>query len=165
MSMGKRSTRRLRNLRVEKKDSKSPLLLGEGQGEVKNMTEALRYKLNSIGRARAFRKDMTDGEQKLWSRLRGKQQEYYFRRQTPIGKHIVDFMCWKEKLIVEIDGWQHLTPKGKEHDRLRDQFLRRQGFRVLRFNSVEVLDNTDGVIEVICEYLQNPLLSPYEGDR
>jgi len=100
---------------------------------------------------------MTDGEQKLWSRLRGKQLEYYFRRQTPIGKYIVDFVCLKEKLIVEIDGSQHYTPTGKEHDRIRDQFLQRQGFRILRFNSVEVLDNTDGIIEVIYQKLTNPL--------
>ena len=84
--------------------------------------------------------------------------EYYFRRQTPIGKYIVDFVCWKEKLIVEIDGAQHETIKGKEHDRIRDQFLRQQGFRILRFHSVEALDNTDGVIEIIYQTLMNPLL-------
>jgi very-short-patch-repair endonuclease len=121
------------------------------------MAEPLRYRLGSVGRARAFRKGMTDGEQKLWSRLRGKQLEYYFRRQTPIGKYIVDFVCWKEKLVVEIDGSQHFTYAGKEHDRIRDQFLEEQGFRVLRFNSIEVLNNTDGIIEAIYEKLKNPL--------
>ena len=100
---------------------------------------------------------MTDGEQKLWSRLRGKQLEYYFRRQTSIGKYIVDFVCWKEKLVVEIDGSQHFTNAGKEHDRIRDQFLKEQGFRILRFDSVEVLNNTDGIIEAIDENLKNPL--------
>jgi very-short-patch-repair endonuclease len=113
------------------------------------MAEPLRYRHSSISKARVFRKSMTDGEQKLWSRLRGKQLEYYFRRQTPIGKYIVDFVCLKEKLIVEIDGSQHYTPIGKEHDRIRDQFLQQQGFQILRFNSVEVLNNTDGIIEVI----------------
>jgi very-short-patch-repair endonuclease len=115
------------------------------------MAEPLRYRHDSVGRARAFRKSMTDGEQKLWSRLRGKQLEYYFRRQTPIGKYIVDFVCWKEKLVVEIDGSQHFTNAGKEHDRIRDQFH-------------TVLDNTDGIIEAIYENLKNPLSSPYEGD-
>jgi very-short-patch-repair endonuclease len=122
------------------------------------MEEPLRYIHSSVGRARTFRKTMTEGEQKLWSRLRGKQLEYYFRRQTPIGKYIVDFVCWKEKLIVEIDGSQHETIRGKEHDRIRDQFLQQQGFRILRFHSVEVLDNTDGIIEVIYQALMNPLL-------
>jgi very-short-patch-repair endonuclease len=124
------------------------------------MADTLRYQHSSISKARVFRKSMTDGEQKLWSRLRGKQLEYYFRRQTPIGKYIVDFVCLKEKLIVEIDGSQHYTPTGKEHDRIRDQFLQQQGFRILRFNSVEVLNNTDGIIEVIYQKLMNPLSSP-----
>jgi Uncharacterized protein conserved in bacteria len=121
------------------------------------MAEPLHYRRGAVGRARAFRKSMTDGEQKLWSRLRGKQLEYYFRRQTSIGKYIVDFVCWKEKLVVEIDGSQHFTNAGKEHDRIRDQFLKEQGFRILRFDSVEVLNNTDGIIEAIYENLKNPL--------
>jgi very-short-patch-repair endonuclease len=127
------------------------------------MVASLRYRHSSIGRARAFRKSMTDGEQKLWSRLRGKQLEYYFRRQTPIGKYIVDFACLKEKLVVEIDGSQHFTMTGKEHDRIRDHFLKEQGFRVLRFDSVEVLNNTDGIVDAIYEYLKNPLSSPMRG--
>ena len=124
------------------------------------MSEHLRYQHSSVGRARTFRKTMTDGEQKLWSRLRGRQLEYYFRCQTPIGKYVVDFICWKEKLIVEIDGSQHFTNAGKEHDRIRDQFLQQQGFRILRFNSVEVLNNTDCIVEAIYENLKNPLSSP-----
>ncbi|MGA3286661.1 MAG: DUF559 domain-containing protein [Bacteroidota bacterium] len=121
------------------------------------MSETLQYRHGSVGRARAFRQSMTDGEQKLWSRLRGKQLEYYFRRQTPIGKYIVDFVCWKEKLVVEIDGSQHFTSAGKEHDRIRGKFLKEQGFRILHYDSVEVLNNTDGIIEVIYENLKNPL--------
>ena len=129
------------------------------------MAKHLRYRHSSIGRARTFRKAMTDGEQKLWSRLRRKQLGCYFRRQTPIGKYVVDFVCWKEKLIVEIDGSQHYTNAGKEHDRIRDQFLQKQGFPILRFNSVEVLNNTDGIVEAIYENIKNPLSSPYEGDN
>ena len=121
------------------------------------MAEPLRYRHSSINKARVFRKTMTDGEQKLWSRLRGKQLEYYFRRQTPIGKYIVDFVCWKEKLVVEIDGSQHFTYAGKEHDKIRDQFLKEQGFRILHYNSVEVLNNTDGIIDAIHNNLKNPL--------
>jgi len=125
----------------------------------KIMTEPLRYRHSSVGIAQTFRKAMTDGEQKLWSRLRGKQLEYYFRRQTPIGKYIVDFVCWKEKLVVEVDGSQHYTPMGKGHDRIRDQFLQHAGFRIMRFNSVEVLNNTDGILEMIYDNLKNPLSS------
>jgi very-short-patch-repair endonuclease len=121
------------------------------------MNDRIHYKHSSIKRAQKFRKEMTEGEQKLWSRLRGKQIEYYFRRQTPIGKYIVDFVCWKEKLIVEIDGSQHFTSAGKEHDRIRDQFLKEQGFRVLHFDSIAALNNTDGIIDTIYEKLKNPL--------
>jgi len=120
------------------------------------MAETLRYRYGSVGRARAFRKSMTDGEKILWSRLRGKQLEYYFRRQTPIGKYIVDFVCWKEKLVIEIDGLHHFTDAGKKHDKIRDQFLEEQGFRILRFNSIEVLNNTDGIIDATYENLRNP---------
>jgi very-short-patch-repair endonuclease len=129
------------------------------------MNNRLHYRHGSIKRAQAFRKAMTDAERKLWSRLRGDNTGYYFRRQTPIGKYIVNFVCWKQKLVVELDGSQHYTEKGKEHDRVRDEFLKQQGFRVLRFHSAEALKYTDGILTVIVEYLENPLLSPYEGDR
>lgn len=120
------------------------------------MSESLQYKSGSIRRARAFRKDMTDGEQKIWSRLRRNQLGCYFRRQMPIGKYIVDFACWKERLIVEIDGSQHLTKEGKKSDQIRDTYLKGLGFRILRFNSVESLNNTDGVVDLIYEKLKNP---------
>jgi very-short-patch-repair endonuclease len=124
------------------------------------MKDALRYRHASIGQARAFRKNMTDTERKLWSRLRGNQLGHYFRRQVPIGKYIADYMCRQKKLIVEIDGIQHSTMKGLERDRQRDAYLRSEGYRVLRFNTSEVLTNIDGIVAVIYGALQNPLLSP-----
>lgn len=121
------------------------------------MSEPIRYNKRSISRAQAFRKSMTLGEKKLWARLRGKQLEYYFRRQMPIGKYIVDFACRKERLIVEVDGSHHFTNAGKEHDKIRDRFLRQQGFRILHYDSEEVINNTDGVVDSIYEYLVNSL--------
>ena len=103
---------------------------------------------------------MTEAEAKLWSRLRDKQIGYYFRRETPIGRYIVDFLCWKQRLVVEVDGSQHYTEKGRQYDRKRDQFLGQQGFRVLRFSSSEVLNNTDGVLNTILEYIQEPPVVP-----
>ena len=120
------------------------------------MTEPLQYRQSSIGRARSFRKNMTDAETKLWSRLRGSQLGYYFRRQVPVGDYIVDFMCRNEKLIDEINGSQHYTKKGKEGDKIRDDYLEELGYRVLRFNTVETLQNTDGILETIYESLKNP---------
>ena len=128
------------------------------------MKDMLRYRHVSIAQARSFRKNMTDTEQKLWSRLRRNQLGHYFRRQVPVGKYIVDFMCRQNKLVIEIDGIQHSTMRGLERDRQRDEYLNSEGYHVLRFNNSEISTNVDGVIDVIYSALQNPLLSPYEGD-
>jgi very-short-patch-repair endonuclease len=74
-------------------------------------------------------------------------------------------MCRQKKLIIEIDGIQHSTMKGLEKDRQRDEYLKSEGFLVLRFNNSEISTNVDGIVDVIYGALQNPLLSPYEGDR
>jgi len=83
----------------------------------------------------------------------------------PIGKYIVDFMCRQKKLIIEIDGIQHSSIKGLERDRQRDEYLSSEEYHVLRFNNSEISTNIDGVVDVIYGALQNPLLSPYKGDR
>jgi len=69
-----------------------------------------------------------------------------FRRQQPIDNYIVDFVCFEKRLVIEVDGGQHAT---QEKDALRDQYLQQQGFNVLRFWNNEVLQNINGVIEVI----------------
>jgi len=106
---------------------------------------------------------MTDAERKLWSRLRGSQTGFYFRRQTPIGDYVVDFVCVRQKLVVELDGTQHYTDAGTDQDVRRDDFLESQGFRVIRFSNIDVLKNEDGVVEKIVEELGNPL--PVTTDR
>ena len=68
-----------------------------------------------------------------------------FRRQQPIGRFIVDFVSFEKKVIIEVDGGQH----SEEADRDREQWLRSQGFNVLRFWNNEVLENTEGVLQVI----------------
>jgi very-short-patch-repair endonuclease len=129
------------------------------------MKGALRYRHASIGQAKSFRKNMTDTEQKLWPRLRRNQLGHYFRRQVPVGKYIIDFMCRQKKLIIEIDGIQHLSIKGLERDRQRDEYLSSREYHVLRFNNSEISTNVDGVVDVIYGALQTPLWSPYKGDR
>jgi len=95
---------------------------------------------------------MTDAERLLWSKLRRKQlkglQTY---RQRIIGNYIVDFYCPGSKLIIEIDGGQHYADKGIGKDKIRDEYMRDEGFRALRFSDREVLKNLDGVIERIYE--------------
>jgi len=110
----------------------------------------LRYKDQLKRKARQLRKNMTDSESVLWSRLRGKQlSDVQFYRQKPIGEYIVDFFAPRTKLVVEVDGSQHLEGEQAEKDRYRDEYLATVGLKILRFNSREVLEETDAVVEVI----------------
>jgi very-short-patch-repair endonuclease len=101
-----------------------------------------------------MRAQMTEAERKLWQHLSLRQAESYkFRRQLPLGRYIVDFVCLKARLIIEVDGGQH-AERGN-YDNARDVWLRSQGFTVLRFWNDQVLKNIDAVMAVI-------LLRPYK---
>ncbi len=98
--------------------------------------------------ASKLRRNQTDAERKLWSRLRRRQLDgFRFRCQVPLGDYVVDFACLSEKLVVEVDGGQHTEQL--EQDAERTASLEGQGFRVLRFWNNDVLQKTDGVIEAI----------------
>ena len=98
-------------------------------------------------RAKSLRGDMTDAEQRLWSALRGHRLSgLSFRRQTPIGRFIVDFVCHERSLIIEVDGGQHAENK---RDIERDRWLESKGYRILRFWNSDVLRNRNGVLEMI----------------
>jgi very-short-patch-repair endonuclease len=110
----------------------------------------LRYDPKLKEKARRLRKHMTDGERILWNRLRAKQiGGVQFYRQKPIGNYIVDFYGPKVGLVIEIDGSQHREEVKAEKDRARDACMEKEGLKVLRFNSREVLKETDSVMEVI----------------
>ena len=82
---------------------------------------------------------MTECERLLWSRLRRKQLEgVQFYRQKPIGDYVVDFYAPAAKLVVEVDGSQHKEPVHAENDALRDESLKSQGLRVMRFTNLQV---------------------------
>ena len=107
--------------------------------------------------ARRLRKNMTDTERFLWSRIRGKQLNgYQFYRQRPIGNFIVDFYCPAARLVIELDGGQHFEEEGKTRDMLRDDYLRGIGIKVLRFSDRDVFKNIEGVIEEILGNLPEP---------
>jgi very-short-patch-repair endonuclease len=72
-----------------------------------------------------------------------------FRRQTPIGPYVVDFVCHAAKLVIEIDGGQHFESRKEQRDARRDAYLANKGFRVLRFNNHDVMTNRQGVLETI----------------
>ena len=104
--------------------------------------------------ARYLRKNMTESERELWSRLRGKQLlGVQFYRQKPIGNFIVDFFAPKAKLVVEVDGSQHAEEDHRSRDKHRDEYLASHGIKVLRFNSREVLNRTDSVVNSIYRYI------------
>ncbi|MBI4043034.1 MAG: endonuclease domain-containing protein [Deltaproteobacteria bacterium] len=110
----------------------------------------------TILKARELRREMTDAERKLWSSLRFRQiGKYKFRRQQPIGKFIVDFICFEQKLIVEVDGGQH--GEQTRYDGERTAWLEHHGYRVLRFWNNEVLQETEGVIKVISDALASEI--------
>ena len=100
--------------------------------------------------SRNLRRNMTDAETLLWSKLRGKQlKRYQFYRQKIIGNYIVDFYCPKSKLVIEVDGGQHYSAEGKEKDKRRDDYMTREEITVLRFSDREVLGNLNAVLEKI----------------
>ena len=104
-------------------------------------------------RARQLRKELTLAERKLWSYLRGNQLNgISFRRQHAIGNYIVDFVAIKQKLVIELDGSQHLEQE--EYDTERTAFLESQGFKVIRFWNHEIMTDTDRVLRAIDMVLQ-----------
>jgi very-short-patch-repair endonuclease len=99
----------------------------------------------ALAQARKLRKQMTDAERRLLLRAH-RFGGVKFNRQVPIGPYVVDFACFNRKLITEADGGQHAD---NPDDHRREEWLRREGFRVLRFWNNDVLKNTQGVLEVI----------------
>lgn len=112
-------------------------------------------------RARKMRRAPTDAEQRLWYFLRNRQLGgYKFRRQHPLGHYIVDFICIKARLIVELDGGQHAEVKQRRRDEARTRYFESRGFRVMRFWNHDVLKNTESVLEAILDALDTPHLPP-----
>ena len=98
--------------------------------------------------ARNLRKNLTESEKLIWSRLRNRQLAgCKFRRQHPIGSYIVDFVCLARKLVIELDGGQHMA--AVNYDTKRSEFLKEKGYRVLRFWNQDVLAETDIVLQKI----------------
>ena len=99
-------------------------------------------------RAGELRKEPTPAEQKLWAYLRGKKLNgVRFRRQHAIGQYIVDFCSIKAKLIIELDGSQHLEQE--EYDLERTSYLESQGYKVVRFWNNDVMNDVHSVIRAI----------------
>jgi very-short-patch-repair endonuclease len=108
-------------------------------------------------KARSLRTNPTDAELRLWHRLRRKQiLGVQFYRQKPIGKYIADFYAPAAKLVVEVDGAQHLKIRQAQYDAQRTTGLEQLGLKVLRFDDRQVLLHIDSVLEAIFQAIKNP---------
>jgi len=115
--------------------------------------------MRAVQKARALRRDETKAETIFWNAVRNRQ--FYglkFRRQMPINRYIVDFVCEAEKLIVELDGDQHADAKG--YDEIRTQTLERYDYRVIRFWNHDICENLEGVMREIERMVGNDFPSP-----
>jgi very-short-patch-repair endonuclease len=107
-------------------------------------------------RSQLLLRNMTEAERALWRELRHDRLGCRFRRPHPIPPYIVDFACLVAKLVVEADGGQHADSR----DQQRDAYLRRQGWRILRFWNNDVLQNRTGVLQTIAAALAERDLPP-----
>lgn len=102
--------------------------------------------MKSTSRARLLRKNQTPQESKLWKLLRNRNfHGLKFKRQHPVGKYIVDFVCIDKKIIIEIDGGLHNTPDKIKTDTSRTLYLESEGYKVIRFWNNEIDNNFEGV--------------------
>ena len=141
-----------------------PLPSGERVGVRGNMdAQPLhRIKPRILRNARALRHSMTPPEAKLWSRLRNRQLGgFKFRRQYPIGDYVVDFCCPESGLTIELDGDSHAMQQ--EYDKKRTEGIAAQGYREMRFPNRDVVQNLDGVLQMILDACQAYTSTPSRG--
>jgi very-short-patch-repair endonuclease len=109
--------------------------------------------VSRAGLARNLRSEPTAAERKMWSRLRNRRfLDLKFKRQFPIDRFVVDFVCLDAKLIIEVDGGQHGDRVASDAN--RTEVLESLGYLVLRFWNNDVLTNIDGVLELIAFTVQ-----------
>jgi len=131
----------------------------------------MKHSTFQLDNARRLRKEMTPSECKLWRILRGRRiGGLKFRRQEPIDRYFADFVCYEARLIVELDGDSHLGRE--EYDRERENYLKSQGFCVIRFENFETKLTENAVVERILTACREhgilfpltPNPSPAEGE-
>ena len=111
-------------------------------------------------RARKLRTELTPAEARMWNLLRDfRPRGARFRRETPIGPYIADFAWLSKKIVIEVDGHSHDTVAGRAHDKVRDAWMKDQGYTVLRFDNADLIDAEDHVFleigKAISRYLDD----------
>jgi len=142
-----------------------PPSAGEGQLSRSDSRERGRRIAELRGRARSMRHEPTEAEHRLWQLLRAHRfAGYKFRRQVPLDFFIADFVCFDQRVIIELDGGQHAESR---RDERRDRYLADQGFRTVRIWNNDLFTNEEGVAELILSALRSPPLpnpSPARGE-
>ena len=103
--------------------------------------------------SQTLRKRMTKEEKHLWYDFL-KKLPYTVNRQKVIGSYIVDFLCEEGRLVIELDGEQHYSEKGRARDSVRDRFLNNCGYLVLRYTNHDIKTNFDGVCLDIKKHIE-----------
>ena len=148
---------------MERKEDKfiPPLRLRGGYGELEiGMRKNFVFNKKSFKqRRRDLRKDLTEGEKKLWTKIRRRQvMGYKFQRQYGVGPYILDFYCPVIRFGIELDGGQHAEKSKIEYDEKREKYLKKFNSTLLRFWNDEVLKNIEGVLLKIIKTITPPNL-------
>ena len=107
----------------------------------------MKYEKPTINRAKELRKNMTPEERKLWYAINYGKLGVKFRRQQPIGPYYVDFICQELKLVIELDGEQHVTDEALKYDNKRTDFIQSQGYKLIRISNGYIRKELNSVIE------------------
>ena len=125
-----------------------------GKARIGRMPRPQRSNPKIMHRAGTLRRELTPAERKLWAYLRLMREDgVHFRRQYAVGSFIADFCAPRKKLIIELDGSQHLEQE--EQDAQRTKYLEAQGYQVIRFWNDQVMNDIEGVIKAIMFALES----------
>jgi very-short-patch-repair endonuclease len=116
-----------------------------------------------VKRARQLRKTMSLPEVRLWQHLRLRPHGLKFRRQHPVGPYVADFCCLSQRLVVEIDSFAHDTADRAARDLVKEQFMKDNGYRVIRVSASQVLADAPGTADAIVVRGAMPLHHPAGG--
>ncbi|MHB1357433.1 MAG: endonuclease domain-containing protein [Anaerolineae bacterium] len=129
-------------------------MLINGDQNKANITSQAPFSLDLLALIRRLRREQTTAEGLLWALLRDRQiMGYKFRCQQAIGPYLLDFYCVKAHLGIELDGGQHNEKVIYERDTERTAYLEALGINVVRFWNFEVLQNTESVLQELCNIL------------
>ena len=127
-------------------------------------TDGTTYQL-LLEKAKKMRNNPTEAESLLWQFLRRNGLKEHFRQQHPICGYIPDFVCLRLRLIIEIDGGYHSEGEQQEQDKIRQDYLEKEGFSFLRFTNEEVLYDTDETIGIIKDTIEELKTEAFQNTR